>query len=116
MTIELTYHREGDYLIPDLIPPETPNVGIWGMRRRQFLKKYKDSIYTGMLLNGTLNAHLEKIDKQAEEMLDLLIKQITKKEGISEQEKAENQMAWAAKMNSIQMRAIEIVNYELIYA
>ena len=116
MTIELTYHREGDYLIPDLIPPETPNVGIWGMRRRQFLKKYKDSIYTGMLLNGTLNAHLEEIDKQAEEMLDLLIKQITKKEGISEQEKAENQMAWAAKMNSIQMRAIEIVNYELIYA
>ena len=59
----LTYHWEGDYLIPDLIPPESPHIGIWGERRRQFLRAVKRPIYTGMLFSGTLNAHLEEIDQ-----------------------------------------------------
>ena len=72
MKNELTYHREGDYLIPDLIPPESPKIGVWGMRRRDYLKKYHDGIYTGMLFSGKLNAHLEEIDRSANEMFDLL--------------------------------------------
>ena len=62
---EITYHREGDYLIPDLIPPESPRIGVWGMRRKRYLQQYYDGIYTGLLLSGKLNAHLEEIDRAA---------------------------------------------------
>ena len=113
---ELTYHREGDYLIPDLIPPEIPRIGVWGMRRREFLRKHHGGIYTGLLLSGKLNAHLEEIDQSANEMFDLLIKQYAECEGVSEQMKARNQMQWTRQMNSVRDRAIEIINHELIYA
>ncbi len=116
MKYELTYHREGDYLIPDLSLPKSPKIGVWGRRRLRYLKGHKDPIYTGMLLRGTLNTHLEEINRQAEEMLELLVKQIASKEGITEQLKAEDQMGWVAKMNNIQSQAIEIINNELIYA
>ena len=110
----ITYHREGDYLIPDLMPPEAPNIGVWGMRRRDYLRKYHDGIYTGMLLSGKLNAHLEEIDRAANEMYDLLIKQYAAREGITEQLKAEDQMEWVSRMNSIRERVEETVVTELI--
>ena len=81
----------------------------------RYLQKHKEPIYTGMLLNGTLNAHLEEIDKQAEEMLDLLMEQMASKEGVTEQVKAENQLAWVQKMNNIRNRAEEIIFAKLIY-
>ena len=80
---EITYHREGDYLIPDLLPPEEPGIGVWGQRRKRFLQKYHDGIYTGMLLSGKLSAHLEVIDRSASEMFDLLIKQYAAREGVT---------------------------------
>ena len=88
----LTYHREGDYLLPDLIPPESPNIGVWGMRRRDYLRKYHDGICTGMLLSGKLNAHLEEIDRSANGLFDLLVSQYAARDGITEQLKAENQI------------------------
>jgi hypothetical protein len=111
---EITYHREGDYLIPDLIPPESPRIGVWGMRRKRYLQQYYDGIYTGLLLSGKLNAHLEEIDRAANEMLDLLMKQYAAREGITEQLKVENQMEWVRRMNSILQRAEETVISELI--
>ena len=113
---ELTYHREGDYLIPDLIPPEIPRIGVWGMRRREFLRKHHGGICTGLLLSGKLNAHLDEIDRSANEMFDLLIKQYAECEEGSEQLKAGNQMLWTRQMNSVRLRAIELINHELIYA
>ncbi len=71
--LNISYHHEGDYLIPDLISPESPNIGIWGMRRRDYLRKHHDGLYTGMLLSGKLNAYLEEIDRAANEMFDLLM-------------------------------------------
>ena len=115
MTSELTYHREGDYLIPDLIPPEPPHIGVWGMRRRDFLRNHHDDLYTGMLLSGTLNTHLEEIDRSANEMFDLLIKQYAEREGVTEELKANNQMGWIRRMNDIRKRAEEIIYSELIY-
>ncbi len=112
---ELTYHREGDYLIPDLVPPPFPTVGIWGIRRRDFLRKHHDGIYTGMLLSGTLNAHLEEIDRSANEMFDLLVNQYVAREGVTEQLKAENQMEWVRRMNNIRNRVEKVVLQELIY-
>ena len=85
------------------------------MRRREFLRKNRVGIYTGLLLNGKLNAHLEEIDQSANEMFDLLIKQYAECEGVSEQLKARNQMLWTRQMNSIRDRAIEIVNHDLVY-
>ena len=112
--IELTYHREGDYLIPDLLLPPFPNIGVWGQRRKRYLQHYHDGIYTGLLLSGKLNAHLEEIDRSANEMFDLLMKQIAAREGVTEQLKTENQMEWVRRMNGIRQAVEEIINQELI--
>ena len=111
---EITYHREGDYLIPDLLPLEAPRIGVWGMRRKRYLQKYHDGIYTGMLFSGKLNTHLEEIDRAANEMFDLLVNQYAAREGVTEQLKVENQMEWVRKMNSIRERVSEVVLYDLI--
>ena len=111
---ELTYHREGDYLIPDLLPPEAPNISVWGRRRRDYLRKNHDGIYTGMLLSGRLNDHLEEVDRSANEMFELLMKQYAAREGVTEQLKAENQMEWVRRMNSIRERIEAIILNELI--
>ena len=112
--MKLTYHYEGDYLIPDLIAPESPRIGIWGERRRQWLCRNKRPIYSGMLMAGTLNAHLEEIDRQAEMMLDRLTEEMAKREGITENLKATDQMAWVRQMNAIRSAAEEIVRKEWI--
>jgi hypothetical protein len=111
----ITYHWEGDYLIPNLVPPESVPVGIWGQRRRKYLRDQKDGIYTALLLSGKLDAHLVDIDQQAEELFSRLVHQMAEREGITEQLKAENQMEWVGKMNSIRNAAEEIVFSELIY-
>ena len=113
--MKLTYHWEGDYLIPDLIAPESPKIGIWGERRRQFLRKHQRPVYDAMLMNGTLNAHLEGIDHSAEEMMDRVTAQLAEREGITESLKAADQMTWVQKMNSIQNCAEEIIMSNLIY-
>lgn len=111
---ELTYHREGDYLLPDLIPPEIPRIGVWGKRRREFLRKHHDGIYTGLLLSGKLNAHLEEIERSASEMFDLLMKQYAEREGVTEELKALDQMEWVQRMYSIRERVEEVMLQEFI--
>ena len=112
--LNLSYHQEGDYLLPDLLPPESPCIGIWGLRRRNYLRKHHDGLYTGLLLSGKLNAHLEEVDRAANEMFDLLIHQYAVREGVTEQLKSKNQMEWVRRMNSIRERVEEIINTELI--
>ena len=113
--MKLTYHWEGSYLIPDLMVPESPKIGIWGERRRQFLRTHRKPVYDAMLMRGTLNAHLEEIDHSAKEMMDQLTSQLAAREGISESLKATDQMAWVQAMNSICGNAKEIVMTELIF-
>ena len=115
MSEKLTYHREGDYLIPDLVAPESPHIGIWGERRRSYLKKHRDGIYTGLLLSGELNAHLEEIDRAASEMAERLIAEMAKREGITEHLKTENQMEWVRRMNAFRFAAEEILLHIMIY-
>ena len=111
--MKLTYHWEGEYLIPDLIAPESPHIGIWGERRRQFLRKHQRPVYDAMLMSGTLNAHLEEVDRAAEKMFDRLVTQVAEREGVTEALKAENQMEWVQEINNIRSRAEEIVRAEL---
>ena len=113
--MRLTYHAEGDYLLPNLVPPAPPRIGVWGERRRQYLRKAKRAVYSAMLMTGTLNAHLEEADRQAEELLDRLTKQLAEHEGVTEALKAEDQMEWVRRMNNIRSRAEEVVLSELIY-
>ena len=110
-----TYRQEGDYLLPNLNTLESVPVGIWGRRRRRYLREHRQSLYTALLLNGTLDAHLADIDRQAEEMFSQLVKQLADTEGVTEQLKAEYQMEWVGRMNNIRNRAAETVNAELIF-
>ena len=114
MSEKLTYHWEGDYLIPDLLPPESPSIGIWGERRRRFLRTHQKPIYDAMMMNGTLNAHLSEVDRSAEAMLDRLMEQMAKREKITEKLKSENQMLWIQKMTTFQNQASEIIYHDLI--
>ena len=112
----ITYTQIGDYLLPNLAPSESPKVGRWGMLRFNYLRKHREALYTIMLMEGTLNPHLEEIDRQAQEMEQRLISQLAQQEGITEQMKAENQLEWVARMNGIRNRAEQIVLNELIYS
>ena len=109
------YRQEGDYLLPNIETPESPQIGIWGQRRLQYLRTNKKVLYTTMLMGGTLNDHLEEVDKSAEAMFEQLTGQMKAQESITEEMKAANQMDWVQRMNSIRNRAQEIVLNELIY-
>ena len=108
------YRQEGDYLLPNIEMPESPRIGIWGVRRRRYLRGHEKATYTAMLLSGELNAHLEEVDRSASEMFDRLVAQIAEQEGITEQLKAANQMEWVQRTNNIRNRVIEIVSATLI--
>ena len=112
---ELTYHREGDYLIPDLEPPEAPRIGKYGTMRHNYLRDYHTGVFDGMLLSGTLNAHLEEFDRQANEMMERLTTQMAAAEGVTEQLKADGQLEWVRCMESIRIRIEEIVCHELVF-
>jgi hypothetical protein len=114
--MELTYTMQGDYLIPDLTAPESPKLGKYGMLRRTFLRRHKDGIYTGMMLRGTLNSHLQEVDEQANQMMEQLTTEMKQQYGVTEQLKAEDQMKWVQMMNAIRHSAEEVVLNSLIYA
>ena len=113
----LWYELQGDYYIPCLVldAEDTQPIGMWGRKRLDYLKKHRQALYTTLLVSNKLNSHLVEIDHQASEMFYLLMKQLAEKEGITEQLKALDQMAWVGAMNNIRNRAEEIVLSELIY-
>jgi hypothetical protein len=115
--MELTYIQNGDYLIPNLIPDEEPEGTItkYGMMRETFLKDYHHGVYSAFLTSGKLKKHLLDIQEQANERMETLTTQMAKLEGVTEQLKAEDQMDWLRKMNSIRNRAEEMVTRDLIY-
>ena len=110
-----TYRQKGDYLLPNVKAPESPAIGIWGQRRLQYLRTNKRVLYTTMLMGDTLKAHLEEVDKSAEEMFNQLIVQLKAQEGVPEELKANDQLEWVQRMNNIRNRAAESVYKELIY-
>lgn len=114
-TSGLTYTQVGDYSLPDLAAPEEPKIGKYGRMLFRYLRDHRACLFNTMLLDGKLNAYLEETDRQANEMLDRLTRQLAEREGVNERLKANDQMAWVRRMNSIRNRAEEIVMHELIY-
>ena len=109
-----TYTNEGDYLLPNVEVPESPQIGFWGERRRKYLQTNHKALYTAMLLGDTLNAYLEEVDKSAMEMFDRLVEQLKRRDCITEEVKAADQLEWSQRMNAIRHEAAEVVMRELI--
>ena len=113
--MELTYRREGDYLLPNLEAPEAPKIGKYGMLRHQYLRDHKRAILTGMQMSGELNSHLEQIDREATEEVERLTRQMAKEQGVDEKMKKTDQMKWVQMMNALKASAEEIVLNQLVY-
>lgn len=109
------YRQNGDYMLPNLEAPESPKVGIWGERRRKYLREQQKALYTAMMLSDTLNTHLEEVDHSAAALHNRVTSQLAEQEGVTEQLKAADPMEWVQRMNSIRNRATEIVRKELIF-
>ena len=105
----LRYELVGDYyLIAGDDEPEERPIGIWGQRHLRYIREHRKAIHTGLLLDGKLNSYLADLNEQAEDMLSQLVKELVKKDGITETLKMENQMLWVQKMNSIRQCAAEV--------
>ena len=114
---EITYTRQGDYNLPDLkLPEQEPReIGIWGQRRRRYLRENHKILYYNLLTQCKLINYLADMNEAAQEMYDRLVKQLAEQEGVTERLKAEDQMLWVQRMNNIRNRATKIVNNEIIY-
>ena len=114
----ISYRQVGDYFIPNLIiPPEEASItlGKWGMLHKDYMCKHQKVLFNSLLIQSKLFQHCAEIEKQANEMYDLLIEQMKETEGVTEQLKEENQLEWAQRMGNIQQRAREIVITDLIH-
>lgn len=117
MNNKITYHREGDYFIPDLCLPKQPNghIGKYGRLRLNYLKNFDIPFYTELLISGTLKQYLLDIDNVASNKVNLLIKDFAEDENVNELLKEHHQMEWVQAMNNLKNRAEEIVLNEIIY-
>ena len=112
----MSYTLHGDYYLPDLVlREEEPTYGKYGMLRKQFLKEHRSARYQYLLLIGKLNEHLNQTDQEAREQVETLMEQMTEKQGVTEELKAQDQMKWVRLMNNIKASAEEMVLRETLY-
>ena len=112
----MSYTLHGDYYLPDLVlREEEPIYGKYGMLRKQFLKEHRSARYQYLLLTGKLNEHLNQTDQEAREQVETLMEQMTEKQGVTEELKAQDQMEWVRLMNNIKASAEEMVLKEILY-
>ena len=112
----MSYTLHGDYYLPDLVlREEEPIYGKYGMLRKQFLKEHRSARYQYLLLTGKLNEHLNQTNQEAREQVETLMEQMTEKQGVTEELKAQDQMEWVRLMNNIKASAEEIVLKNMIY-
>lgn len=112
-----TYTQTGDYLLPDLSLPaekETGNIGVWALRHKRYLKQHHKVLYYNLLTTGKLYSHLADIEEQAQQLFLRLVKELAEKEGVTEQLKSTDQMAWVRRMNNIRECVKDIINKDLI--
>ena len=111
-----TYRQVGDYFIPDIeLPERNYEIGKYSRMRHRYLKEYRKIQYTTMILDGTLYDHLEEIDRICNERMETMVATMKKQQGITEELKAADQLAWVGAMNNIRNAAEEIILRELVY-
>ena len=112
-----TYTLQGDYRLPNLTVPaeEERPIGVWGQRRLNYLKHHRKVLYFNLLTSGKLHSHLADTEEQAQQLFLRLVKELAEKEGVTEQLKSADQMAWVRRMNNIRRRATEVVNSEVLF-
>ena len=116
MMHELNYIRCGDYYLPDIrLPEETRPIGRWGRMHRDYIKEHRPILFNDLCLSGELWTYLADLNEQAQSRLELIVEQMKAAEGVTEELKAANQLAWVGAMNSIRNRAEEIILREMIY-
>lgn len=111
-----TYTQQGDYLLPNLALPaekETGNIGVWALRHKRYIKQHHKVLYYNLLTSGKLDSYLADIEEQAQQLFLRLVKELAEKEGVTEQLKAADQMAWVRRMNNTRSRATAIVVKEI---
>ena len=115
--MEVTYTNHEGFYLPNFILPrkEEASFGRYGRLRLKYLKEHRRVLYINLLTSGELTQHLNEVDRQAREMLELLVKQMAQAQGITEQLKAEDQMAWVGAMNNIRSAAEEVVMWEVVF-
>ena len=112
----ISYTLVGDVYLPNLVLPHSDyEIGVWGQRYLEYIKTHRKPFYTSLKMQCKLNEHLHEIDVRASEMYERIVTRLAKQEGITEQLKAEDMMAWVQAMNNITNQAREIVNTEVIY-
>ena len=112
----MSYTLHGDYYLPDLVlNEEEPTYGKYGMLRKQFLKEHRSARYQYLLLTGKLNEHLNQTDQEAREQVEMLMKQMAEKKGVTEELKVQDQMKWVGLMNNIKVSAEEIILKNTVY-
>lgn len=113
-----TYTTQGDYYLPDLTiqTEEERPIGVWAQRHLRYLKQHHKILYYNLLTSGKLHSHLADVEEEAQTLFFQLVKEYAKRESVTEQMKAENQMEWVQKMNNIRSRAAETVCADLIFA
>lgn len=112
----MSYTLHGDYYLPDLVlREEEPTYGKYGMLRKQFLKEHRSARYQYLLLTGKLNEHLNQTDQEAREQVEMLMKQMAEKKGVTEELKVQDQMKWVGLMNNIKVSAEEIILKNMVY-
>lgn len=115
----VTYTQTGDYLLPNLSLPaekEPGNIGVWALRHKRYLKQHHKVMYYNLLTSGKLHSHLADIEEQAQQLFLRLVKELAEKEGVTEQLKSADQMAWVRRMNNIRDLVTEIVNDKIMFA
>ena len=112
----MDYVLVGDYYIPDLkLPHEKRPIGKYGRMHREYLKEHNPMMFNDLVLDGQIWTYLADLNEQAQERLSLIVEQMKVAEGVTEELKAGDQMAWVRAMNSIRNRAEEIVLNEIVY-
>ena len=112
----LSYTLHGDYYLPDLeINEEEPTYGKYGIMRKQFLKEHRSARYQYLVLTGKLTEHLNQVDKEVREKVEMLMEQMVEQWGVTEELKMQDQMEWVRRMNDIKATAEEIVYRNIIF-
>ena len=113
--MNITYTRNGDYLIPNIVIRKTKPLGHYGRLRKAYLEMHRPILFNELALSDKLFEHCAEIDEAAQNRMELIVPQLAKQYGVTERLKAENHMEWVRQMNACKAQAVEIVKFELIY-